>query len=614
MVRKLLLITLVVTLLGGTLGCDESSFQGGGGILCQAHNVFDIAGLPVDYPAQGVSINGEFTGAIPNSVQYGNVYSFAYETTDETGQFVVVNAVRNAYWYSQVIFPGCGVSTGSATFPVTYAEPVIGWICDYTGNLGQTAPSFVTTSSLPASITVSQSGFSTQYGAPQLQIYLQGIGFVSASSATSVTGSNATFTFPKQANGSPLSPGLYAYNASNRTSSGQYAPIALGFFSVGWYDTSNTTPYGVDAVDETNMTVVCTQDDYGNTNCTQEPNTTGTVPLETLSSKGQVRSPNGIITVGSEPTAIKAYGSGGIYSFAWGPDPYGGYEETFGPPNAIVTNFASNTVSILDLVNAAVQKTISVGAEPVTVVLNSNQSKAYVANYGSSTVSEIDLSSNTQSRVATVGPQPEALAMDPGGSALWVGGLNYISQINLSNLSPTQSFSVGGQVTSIAVSAGQNTVVYTTMATSSSSTTFQVQQAAVSNGNVQETYAQYVMPSSTYYAEAITTGGPAPGAPGWLMSSGALVNSNYGNGAAVVGTPTGFVVIDLDTSHANTTSCNSEPRARNSNRPPAGDRIRDGTRLEFSAVCPDAISRVAPLSSNAKLSQEPYYRAGTGYA
>jgi YVTN family beta-propeller protein len=226
-------------------------------------------------------------------------------------------------------------------------------------------------------------------------------------------------------------------------------------------------------------------------------------------------------------------------------DGYGSWQEVHQPSNAIVTNFGSNTVSILDTVNNAVLRTISVGTQPVTVVLNSNQSKAYVANYGSSGVSEIDLSTNTQSRVASVGTQPEALAMDPGGTALWVGGLNYITELDLSSLSAIQSLSVSGQVTSVAVSAGQNTLVYTTMATSGGSTTFQAQQASVSNGAIQGTYAQYTMSSSMYYAETITTGGPAPGAPGWLMSGGALVSAPYGNRYAVVGTPTGFSVIDL---------------------------------------------------------------------
>jgi YVTN family beta-propeller protein len=251
---------------------------------------------------------------------------------------------------------------------------------------------------------------------------------------------------------------------------------------------------------------------------------------------------NGVISVGTQPTAIKAYGSGHVYTVL---DNYGGYSDAQQPSDAIVSNWGSNAVSILDLLNSVVISTIPVGTEPAAVILNSNQSKAYVANYGSSSVSEVDLGKLVQSRVAAIGPSPAALAMDPGGTAVWVGGLNYISKVDIASFSVVQTFSVSGQVSSLAASAGQNSLVYTTVATAGSSTTFQAQQAAMSNGAVQGTYAQYTMSSSSLYAAARMSGAPAPGTPGWLMSSGALVSANYGNGAAVVGTPTGFALLDL---------------------------------------------------------------------
>ncbi len=79
------------------------------------------------------------------------------------------------------------------------------------------------------------------------------------------------------------------------------------------------------------------------------------------------------------------------------------------------------------------------------------------------------------------------------------------------------------------------------------STTFQAQQASLSTGAAQGSYAQYTIPSSsTYLAQNTTTGGtPAP--PGWLMANGALVSAPYGNRFAAVGTPTGFAVLDLQT-------------------------------------------------------------------
>jgi YVTN family beta-propeller protein len=305
-----------------------------------------------------------------------------------------------------------------------------------------------------------------------------------------------------------------------------------------------TTPFGVDAADKTVSGQDCSLDTATYTvTCTPLGSITSQVYDVTFSSLGQVKTIDGVtLVVGSLPTTVKSYA---VTTTRVAVDSYGGYRDTTKPSRAIVTNFGSNTVSILDLINNAVINTISVGTHPVTATLNNNQTRAYVANRDSSSISEIDLNANTQVRVIGVGTQPAALAMDPSGTALWVGGLNYISKVDLSSFSVIQTFSVSGQVTSLAVSAGQNSLVYTTVATAGGSTTFQAQQAAISNAAIQGTYAQYTMSSSSYYAQAITTGGPAPGAPGWLMSSGALVSANYGNGAAVVGTPTGFAVIDL---------------------------------------------------------------------
>jgi YVTN family beta-propeller protein len=194
-------------------------------------------------------------------------------------------------------------------------------------------------------------------------------------------------------------------------------------------------------------------------------------------------------------------------------DNYGGYVQEDEPSNAIVTNFGSNTVSILDLVNSNVIQTVPVGTQPIAVQLSGDGSKAYVANYGSSTISEVNLGTYAQTRVASVGAHPEALA-GGSGTTLWVGGLNYISQLDVTSFSVSQTFAVSGQVTSIAVSSGQNSLIYTTVATTGGTTTFQAQQAAISSLATQGTYAQYTISSSSHYAEAVTVGGPAPGTPG----------------------------------------------------------------------------------------------------
>jgi YVTN family beta-propeller protein len=357
-------------------------------------------------------------------------------------------------------------------------------------------------------------------------------------------GAAATFVFPKiTSSGASLPSGVYGFNLWNKNSSGTYLDQGVNFLSVGTNDTSKATPYGVDGADVTTWTWWCTPGTRGQrcAGSSSSSTVTAPAPILTLSSANEAIYNGHTFVTGTQPVAVKLYGSAKV----WVSNTPTFMQTRTGPSQAIVANFASGSVTILNLVSNAVTTTIAVGAQPSEVTIKADATKAYVANYGSSSISEIDLGSNTQSRVASVGVQPAGLAMDPGGTALWVGGSNYISKLDLATFSVIQTFSVSGQVTSLAVSAGQNSLVYTTVATAGGSTTFQAQQAAVANAAIQGTYAHYTMSSSTPYAQAITSGGPAPGAPGWLASSGALVSANYGNGLAVVGTPTGFALLDL---------------------------------------------------------------------
>ena len=486
----------------------------------------------------------------------------------------------NAVWNGNVVAwsdgsfnsPPCAQSSATGEFFVSLANAKMEWDCIIRpGSVTGPGPAFIISGSQPSTLTISRAGLglTTSSGMPGLFVYNEnavntqdltsGTGYSDGCDvgvlppppppqpsiiATSVSpdGTSATFPFPTLGDGSPLPAGYYGFNIWNQSNPGKFDDMGIGFFAIGSNNTSLQTPFGIDVGQVSYSGQTCSFDGL-NTYCGASWGPiTSSVLITTLSSPGQVAATNGTITVGSTPTAIKAYGTSDVYTST---DSYGSWQDVVQPANAIVTNFGTNTVSILDLVNNVVSQTISVGTQPAALVLNSNQSKAYVANYGSATVSEINLTYNTQTRVIGLGLRPEALAMDPSGTALWVGGLNYISKVDLGSFSVIQSFSVSGQVTSLAVSAGLNTLVYTTVATSGGSTTFQAQQAAISTGAVQQTYAQHTISSSSYYAEAITSGGPAPGAPGWLIPGGALVSANYGNSVVVVGTPTGFAVLDL---------------------------------------------------------------------
>ena len=499
---------------------------------------------PFKIPLAGINVTGSYKSDLPGTV-YGNRRTFG-DVTNFNGWFVVLDGRIPAVWTSGVVDPNVPpvCSANVLDFNVTLENRSLDWICPKIVN--GAIPAFSIASALPPALSINASGYSTGYGMPYLNLYGSDGLYISSksSSAVSADGTNATFPFPTQAGGGSLASGLYTFNIWNPGPYAQALFLGGGFFSVGSNDTSMQTPYGVDAGNVTVSTWWC-DPGTGGTRCAG-PSYTSTVttptPILTRSSANQAVYSDQTYATGTQPVAVKLYGSATV-SISNTPT---FRQSRTGPSKAIVVNFGSNSVSILNLVNNTVTTTMGVGAKPSAVTINSSATKAYVANYGSSSIWEIDLTSNTQSRVASVGAQPAAIAMDPGGTAIWVGGYNYISKIDLSSFSAIQTFSVSGQVTSMAVSSGQNSLVYTTVATAGGSTTFTAQQAAISNAAIQGTYAQYTMSSSSYYyAQEITSGGPAPGAPGWLMSSGALVSANYGNGAAVVGTPTGFAVLDL---------------------------------------------------------------------
>src|SRR6266851_1002692 len=442
-----------------------------GGAVVSGHVLNDLSGGPAPY------------GSVRSFGEFGPLFA-----TDSDGNGAVPNARIGAQWQSTVHWNGnCGSNidpAATASFDVTVENPVIGWGCVPIGIFGKgLGPTFVITNSPPSTMTVPSptASLTSASGMPELRVYDQSSARVAVMFASSVStdGTSATFPFPQLSSGLPLPQGFYTFNLWNQTSAGNFKDMGVGFFGVG-SSSSATTPYGVDAADVTVSSKTC-KITFPSKQiwCTLAGPTTSPSPIVTLSSGGMVSFGGATVAVGSQPTAVKGYATA---TQTKSTDVYGGYITTTQPSRAMVENFGSNTVSILDLFGKTVVQSISVGTEPAAVVLNSSASKAYVADYGSSSISEIDLTSNTQSRVASVGARPAALAMDPGGTAVWVGGYNYISKVDLTSFSATQTFSVSGQVTSLAVSSGQNALVYTTMATVGGSTTFQAQHVALSTG------------------------------------------------------------------------------------------------------------------------------------
>ena len=90
-----------------------------------------------------------------------------------------------------------------------------------------------------------------------------------------------------------------------------------------------------------------------------------------------------------------------------------------------VTNYGSNSVSVINTSTHAVYKTITVGGNPIDVCFDGTY--VYVTNTGGSTVSVIDASTHTVYTTITVGTNPRGLCFD--GTYVYVAnyGSNNIS-------------------------------------------------------------------------------------------------------------------------------------------------------------------------------------------
>ena len=105
------------------------------------------------------------------------------------------------------------------------------------------------------------------------------------------------------------------------------------------------------------------------------------------------------ITVGDRPTLV-----------AFSPD----------GTKAYVTNYAANTVSVINTTTNTVTATITVGVQPGGVAVSPDGTKTYVANFSSDTVSVINTTTNTVDATITVGDSPADVAVSPDGTTAYV--------------------------------------------------------------------------------------------------------------------------------------------------------------------------------------------------
>lgn len=127
----------------------------------------------------------------------------------------------------------------------------------------------------------------------------------------------------------------------------------------------------------------------------------------------------------------------------------------------VVANRDANTISIIDLTNNQIRKTLAVGTTPTSVAINPRTHQAVVTNFGSDDISIINLESDEVVDTIPVGNSPRAVAIDVNNNRALVANLNdnSLSLINLStggDLLPTP-IQVGSFPIAVAYNSVNNT-------------------------------------------------------------------------------------------------------------------------------------------------------------
>jgi YVTN family beta-propeller protein len=86
-----------------------------------------------------------------------------------------------------------------------------------------------------------------------------------------------------------------------------------------------------------------------------------------------------------------------------------------------VTNFSSDTLSMIDATNNSVIATVNTGTNPHRVVLSHDGKWLYLTNCGGPSVSVIDSSTNAVVATLPVDGLPDGLALTPDDSRILVG-------------------------------------------------------------------------------------------------------------------------------------------------------------------------------------------------
>ena len=143
------------------------------------------------------------------------------------------------------------------------------------------------------------------------------------------------------------------------------------------------------------------------------------------------------------------------------------------PPNyreyAYVTNGGSGTVSVLDVVNARLDREIAVGQNPVAVAVGPTRNEVYVVNSGAAagqagaqgSISVINAENNTVAATIPVHRQPVAIELAPKSDLAYVAnsGSNTLSVLDLKARREIGVIGVGEEPVAVRLSADGKTLV-----------------------------------------------------------------------------------------------------------------------------------------------------------
>ncbi len=111
-----------------------------------------------------------------------------------------------------------------------------------------------------------------------------------------------------------------------------------------------------------------------------------------------------------------------------------------------VTNYESDTVSVIDTASSTVTSTVPAGFHPGGVAVSEDGTKVYVTNEFSNTVSVIDTVTNTVIDTVNVGTSPWGVAVSPDGTKVYIvneeGSVSVIDT-NTNNVTATVNIGKG---------------------------------------------------------------------------------------------------------------------------------------------------------------------------